>query len=308
MTAPGESGTAVVAVGGHESGYGRALAPLLRPGVTVSGPGRDLFRAVRELRGKDVPVCVVPMTLGRDPELIAETARTLRSLPVHERAGVHLAEGFGTAQHLTGWLRAAAGRVPARSALLVTAPSGDPFDDAELFRVARLVRQYGRHRLVEVALCGGDPGPAEGVHRCRQLGAGEVAVLSAAFTLPEVTGARAEPLLSASAVAGVLDVRVRDARHRWTEHGDDGLATGLEAARDHGHNHAHGPGTHQHGPGQEHGGPQTGVLPSHVPASGTGQFHPNDTGRPARGHGALHGAPGTGNATSLSALASRSTP
>ncbi|MEK8174376.1 hypothetical protein NKH77_51405 [Streptomyces sp. M19] len=37
-----------------------------------------------------------------------------------------LAEPFGTAEHLVGWLRAAAARMPEDRALLVTAPSGDP--------------------------------------------------------------------------------------------------------------------------------------------------------------------------------------
>lgn len=65
-----------------------------------------------------------------------------------------LAEPFGTSQHLVAWLRAAAGRVPETSALLVTAPSGDPFEDAELYRIAALVRRYGRSGLVEVAFTG----------------------------------------------------------------------------------------------------------------------------------------------------------
>lgn len=94
------------------------------------------------------------MTLGRDPELVADTARTLRAVPAAERGTTVLAEPFGTAQHLTGWLRAAAGRVPESCALLLTAPSGDPFEDAELYRIAALVRRYGRRGLVEVAFTG----------------------------------------------------------------------------------------------------------------------------------------------------------
>ena len=43
--------------------------------------------------------------------------------------------------------------------------SDDPFADAELFRRARLARQYGAPRLVEVAFDGGaDPDPDLAAH------------------------------------------------------------------------------------------------------------------------------------------------
>ncbi|MGC9494733.1 sirohydrochlorin chelatase [Streptomyces sp. WG7] len=245
--------------------------------------GRELFRRVRAVRARGEPVCVVPMTLGRDPELVADAARTLLGLSAEERAGTVLAEPFGTTEHLTGWLRAAATRVPETSALLVTAPSGDPFVDADLFRIARLVRQYGRHRTVEVALTGGDPDPAEGVRRCRALGAERVVLLPAAWAAPPVPDPEhcepGGPLLAASAVAGVLGARVAEAWHLRDRHGDDGLSRSLTAADAHGHSHSHGPGGHSHGPGGHSQGPgeyshgPSGRVPAHGlggPAQGPG--------------------------------------
>ncbi|MFD0226914.1 sirohydrochlorin chelatase [Streptomyces hirsutus] len=242
----------VVAVGGHESDGGRAVRGLLGPEVSCVAGGRELFRCVSASRARGEPVCVVPMTLGRDPELVADAARTLLALSAEDRDGTVLAEPFGTAGHLIGWLRAAASRVAADKALLVTAPSGGPFVDADLFRIARLVRQYGRHRTVEVALIGGDPDPAEGVRRCRALGERCVVLLSAAWVTPRTPDPEhcvpAGPLLSAPAVTGVLDARVREAWGRYDRLGDDGLSRGLSAAHDHGHAHSHGPDDHAHEP------------------------------------------------------------
>ena len=285
-------GSGVVAVCGHESDGGSALRDLLAPGPgptpgptpgPVPGPGefplslvtggRELLQCIRDLlrrQGPDdrqEPLCVVPMTLGRDPELVADAARTLLALPVEERDRVVLAEPFGTAQHLVGWLRAAANQVPVEAGLLVTAPSGGPFEDAELFRIARLVRQYGRHRIVEVAFTDGDPDPAEGARRCRLLGAQRVALLPAAFVQPQPQPqrqprpAQAEailpvgPLLPAPALLRVVDARVTAARSRRRDRGESGIAAGLSAAHGHGlsHSHSHGDqGDHGHSHG-DHG-------------------------------------------------------
>lgn len=275
---------AVIAVCGREAAYGRALDALVGPGVHVVPGGRELFRSVSAHLRRGEETAVVPMTLGRDPELVADTARILRAVPGGEQAATVLTEPFGTAQHLVGWLRAAAGRVPATSALLVTAPAGDPFEDAELYRIAALVRRYGRHALVEVAFTGGDPDPAEGVRRCGLLGAERVTLLPAGFAapeLPELSGAagpavdRAGPLVSASALRRVLAERVADARRRRSEQGDDGIAAGLTAAGNHGHSHTHPPGGghgHEHGSGHHHDhGP--GHSPTHqqLSADGAGQ-------------------------------------
>ncbi|MEW2070833.1 cobalamin biosynthesis protein CbiX [Streptomyces sp. NPDC007346] len=250
-----------VAVCGHEAEDGAALRDLAGPDVLVVTGGRELIRALARLRRAGEQACVVPMTLGRDPELVADTARTLRALPPLQTFGTLLAEPFGTDRHLIAWLRAAANRVPASSALLVTAPAADPFADAELYRIARLVRSHGAHRLVEVALTGGDPDPAEGVRRCALLGAPEVTLLTAGFApaeppgAPGLTVASAGPTVSRAALARVLAERVADARQRWNERRDDGIAGGLTAADDHGHNHTHPPGEghdHTHLPGEDH--------------------------------------------------------
>ncbi|MFD7868644.1 sirohydrochlorin chelatase [Streptomyces sp. NPDC059783] len=254
---------AVIAVRGHEAGHGSALDGLAADGVTVVPAGRALFRTVTAHGRRGEETVVVPMTLGREPGLVADTARTLRAVPPGARGTTLLAAPFGTAQHLVGWLRAAAGRVEESAALLITAPAGDPFEDAELHRVAALVRRYGRRGLVEVAFSGGDPDPAEGVRRCRLLGARRVALLPAAFAPPELPAADgtvpvdlAGPLLSPPALRRVLAERVSDARRRWREHGDDGVAAGLTAADDHGHSHTHPPGEdHGHGHAHHHAHP-----------------------------------------------------
>ncbi|MFJ4823027.1 cobalamin biosynthesis protein CbiX [Streptomyces bacillaris] len=299
-----------VAVCGHEAGYGEALHDLVGPDVLVVTGGRELIRALAGLRRSGERACVVPMTLGRDPELVADTARTLRALPSAQVFGALLAEPFGTDRHLIAWLRAAANRVPEASALLVTAPSGGLFEDAELYRIARLVRGHGAHRLVEVAFTGGDPDPAEGVRRCGLLGAPEVALLTAGFApveppdVPGVTAVSAGPTVSRAALARVLAERVADARQRWSVGRDDGIAGGLTAADDHGHNHTHPPGEghdhhHSHPPGADHGhdhhhshppGADRGHDHSHASGHGHGHHHPHE---PGGEHGHIH-LPGEG--------------
>ncbi|MEU8137382.1 cobalamin biosynthesis protein CbiX [Streptodolium elevatio] len=238
---------AVVAVGGHESADGAALSGTFGAGLAAVPCGRALHQHVSALlRDTDSPVCVVPMTLGRDPRMVADTARTLLALPRESRERVVLADGFGTTEHLTGWLRAAASRVPAEHGLLVAAPAGDAYDDAELFRVARLVWQYGRHRIVEVALLGGDPDPERGAERCRALGAAQVTALAASFVAPGLPDA--QPLLSPAAAARVLAARVDAALRRMRSAGDDGIGSALRAADHHGTSHSHGDGHgHAHG-------------------------------------------------------------
>ncbi|MFG2905738.1 cobalamin biosynthesis protein CbiX [Kitasatospora sp. NPDC048286] len=267
----------VVLAGGHESDGGRALATLVAtgPAVHAAAPaGRPLTEAVRSALAAagDGPVCVVPMTLGRDPGLIADTARALRWLAAGEGRGrLALTAPFGAADHLIGWLRAAAGAAP-DGAVLVTAPAAGPFEDAELFRIARLARQYGRHRWVEVAFDGGDPDPAEGAERCRLLGAREVTAVAASFgpalrtALPGVRDGG--PLLRPSAVAGVVAARTAAALH-LLGHGEDGILAGLDAEHGHGYAHSHGPGErhHQHH-GQhahQHGHTHDTREPAHTP-------------------------------------------
>ncbi|WP_051710428.1 sirohydrochlorin chelatase [Streptomyces sp. NRRL S-350] len=256
----------VVLAGGHESDGGRDLTALVAsapagavaPAVHAAAPaGRPLTEAVRSaLAAGDGPVCVVPMTLGRDPRLVADTARALRWLAAGEGRGrLALTAPFAAAEHLIGWLRAAA---PAQGgAVLVTAPAADPFEDAELFRIARLARQHGHHRWVEVAFEGGDPDPAEGAERCRLLGAPEVTAVPASFgpaLRTPVPGVRdGGPLLRPSAIAGVVAARTAAALH-LLGHGEDGILAGLDAEHGHGYAHSHGPGEahHHHGRDQSH--------------------------------------------------------
>nr|WP_255519129.1 cobalamin biosynthesis protein CbiX [Kitasatospora sp. SID7827] len=229
---------------------------LAGPDTTVVATGRELCRALAARPARQ-DTAVVPMTLGRDPELAADAARAVRALPPEglRDAPVAVAEPFGDAGHLVGWLRAAASTAPAEAALLLTAPGGDPYQDAELYRIAHLVRRYGRHRLVECALLGGDPDPAEGLRRCVLLGARQVAVLSASFRPPDPPPAPARttvldagPLLGPAALAAVLAARATAAVRRRRAGGGDGLAAALAAAEGHGpaHGHDHGPGGHHH--------------------------------------------------------------
>ncbi|MFD7032395.1 sirohydrochlorin chelatase [Streptomyces sp. NPDC059917] len=255
---------AVVLGAGHEGGAALGAVPA----------GRPLTEAVAAaLAASSGPVCVVPMTLGRDRKLIADCARALRWLARAEGPGgaggaggagrLVLAPPFATADHLTAWLRTAALRAvrsaPRTSAVLVTAPTAGPFEDADLFRVARLVRQYGAHRWVEVAFDGGDPDLAEGAERCRRLGARHVALVRAAFAPPDDGAAARDadvvdtgPLLGAAAIEEVLRARVAHALHGLA-HGDDGTGAGLDAEHGHGYAHAHGPdGAHDHAHGPAH--------------------------------------------------------
>ena len=298
-------GSGVVAVCGHESEGGGALRALLAAGsgpgpdagpgelpVSLVTGGRELLQCVRDLLrrqeagDRQEPLCVVPMTLGRDPELVADAARTLLALSVEERERVVLADPFGTAQHLVGWLRAAANQVPVEAGLLVTAPSGGPFEDAELFRIARLVRQYGRHRIVEVAFTDGDPDPAEGVRRCRLLGAERVALLPAAFVQPRPRPADAGaivpvgPLLSAPALLRVVDARVTAARSRRRDRGESGMAAGLSAAHGHGLGHAHSHGEHDHGEHHSHSHSHSHDHSDVPPVRDQSPQFPGDSGKP----------------------------
>jgi len=238
---------AVVIVGGHEDGAGVAVdslagyGPLLR----AASARRELDETVHQaLDSFDLPVCVVPMTLGRDPRLVADTARTLTSLPRGAAASrVVLAEPFGNATLLTGWLRVAvAGAVRQHGgtdlAMLVTANAANRFDDAELFRIAHLVKVQEGAPWVEVAFHGGGPDLAEGVDRCGRLGACRVAVIPADFGLATDTPMPGVivggPLLAPSAISGMLATRVAGAMLKLSQ-GDDGIAAGLDADHVHGH-------------------------------------------------------------------------
>jgi sirohydrochlorin cobaltochelatase len=255
--------TTVLLSCGHESVGGTALPELTRP-AEVLPAGRVLSEAVSTaLQRAPRPVCVVPMTLGRDPRLVAESARALRWAAAESGHPhrVALTAPFGTTDHLTAWLRSAAlrfERVPgAVRGLLIAAPTGGPFDDAELFRIARLVRQYGRHQLVEVAFAGGDPDITEGIERLTRLGAERVGLISAGFgpVCPETGNASAPvddagPLLGSAMISRVVQARVAAALDGLASD-EDGIAAGLHAEHGHGYAHSHQPAMHTH-PHTEH--------------------------------------------------------
>lgn len=253
-----ERAGALVLVGGHESAGGAALRPLEgRLGLdgvptTITRAGRPLERTLEQALGerrRDRPVVVLPMTLGRDPQLVGDTARTVRWVAARQADGaVALAPAFGTADHLVSWLRAACLRLGDRSAAaLISAAASNPFDDADLHRIAALVRVHASGRLVEVGLRGRDGrGLLTGIDRCRRLGAATVVVLPADFGKP--AGAAA-PLLSIAAIAVVLTARVATATHRLAQHGDDGVTVARDADHHHGFAHAH---DHDHLPAHDH--------------------------------------------------------
>lgn len=253
---------ALVLVGGHESAGGRELPPLqlhergalvgVRSRVAASGRELELaLTAALAESGAGRPVVVLPMTLGRDPRLVSDTARTVRWAARGEHAGrIALAPPFGSSDHLVGWLRAACRelRDDAGTAVLIAAAPADPFDDAELHRVAALVRTHSGHRLVEVGLRSPSGELYDGLDRCRRLGASRVAVVPAELRLRDDA---ATPLLSPAVIAGVVAERVQAACHRLLAHGDDGVAAALAADHVHGFAHSHA-NDHDHAHPHEH--------------------------------------------------------
>ncbi|MDL4775852.1 MULTISPECIES: sirohydrochlorin chelatase [Thermomonosporaceae] len=244
----------VVLVGGHETLAAGGEGGAGGPDGTADGPIPDVIGTGRELYAAAAlpgPLAVVPMTLGRDPGLAAHAAQTLGRLAGHRAPGeLLLTRPLGTPTHLVGWLRAAAGRTPEGHAALITAPASSPEQDAELFRIARLVRQYSALRWAEVALSGGDPDVPEAVDRCRRLGAHGVTVVPASFVgrraLGLDTSARGRapavryggPLLAPAALRRLVAERVAVAERHWDLGGGDGLAA-AGTAHHHDHDHVH---------------------------------------------------------------------
>ena len=258
----------MVLVGGHESGNGADLAfvPDLMPGALVTPAGRPLHNLLTQLLGRSreapgslpQPVVVQPMTFGRNPTLVADTAKTLHWLSGQDgtsdaAAPLALADPFGTSDHLTAWLRTAATEVRRRTpdaAVLITADASNPFDDAELHRIAHLVRTHGAGNLVETAAVEDADALRKAVQRLRLLGSKQTVVVPAGFRrepfvhgepvpfgVGDFSGTRFYgPLLSEQAVLRVVRERVRGALHALG-HGRTGIDAGLLA--DHGHGYAH---------------------------------------------------------------------
>lgn len=279
----------MVLVGGHESNNGADLSFVKDhiPDTHITAAGRPLHNTLTQLQrsGKGAgahaaPIVVLPLTFGRNPTLVADTAKTLHWLGAQaaDRDGgvpLALADPFGTRDHLTAWLRAAATEVHRRSpqaALLITADAANPFDDAELYRIAHLVRTHGAGIPVETATVEDTGGLLEAVQRLRLLGSTETVVVPAGFQRePYVHGQEVPfgedsfadtrfygPLLSEQAVLRVIRERVRDALHALG-HGRTGIDAGLQA--DHGHGYAHSHAfeesnghshTHPHGTSGDH--------------------------------------------------------
>jgi len=177
--------------------------------------------------------------------MVAETAKTLRWLTSEDGRGrVALCSTLGTPAHLVAWLRHAATLTARRSphtTLILAAHAANPFDDAELYRLAHLVRVHGAVGAVEVACVQDARDVDAAVERARVLGADDVVVVPAGFErgLPAEVRARVSffgPLVSDQALVRVVRDRVADVVHEL-RHGDDGIDAGLLA--DHGHGYAH---------------------------------------------------------------------
>lgn len=242
----------VVLVGGHESSYGAAL-PALNPyagPATVTAAGGPLQHVVtRLLDATSGPVVVVPMTFGRDLRMVADTAKTLRWLSVGDLPRVALAQPFGTVSHLTAWLRRAATQIHAASpdaAVVLTADAADPFDDAELHRVAHLVRTFGACSEIDVGIVD-TRGRTPVIARLQQLGYTEIVLVPAGFdrhgsaVSPDDVTSQARfygPLMSEQAITSVVRQRLDTALDRLA-HGDTGITAGVQADHDHGYAHSH---------------------------------------------------------------------
>lgn len=269
---------ALVLVTGHESrdvpDFAAATEDL--PVEVVVCTRRVVHHQVGELLGRTDLVAVLPMTWGRDPVLVADTAKALQWFASTERTAprIMLCAGLGTPDHVVAHLRRAV-RETATSrpgaGVVITAPSENPFDDAELHRLAHLVRAHGAGVEVEVACL--RPGREQedldhAVARFRRLGTDEVVVVPAGFARSCAASASSEgvhfhgPLLNDASLGRTIAARLGEARLRLGS-GDDGITEGLLADHGHGYAHSHAvtgevPGPdhdhdHDHGHGHGHG-------------------------------------------------------
>lgn len=279
--------TVLVLVGGHEAAGGSDLEIFSTrlPDLVVTPPGRRLHAVVSSaLSRPDAQVVVLPMTFGREPTMVADAAKTLRWLATGDAAGrVALAQPFGTLDHLIAWLRRAATVIATTSpgaGVVITARKSNPFDDAELHRVAHLVRTHGAGNEVEVACVATDADVAGSVVRLRLLGTPRAVIVPAGFARTfeadfsgDLAGASFYgPLMSENAVLQVISTRTRAAEHELS-HGRDGIEEGLGA--DHGHGYAH----------------------SHAFEADTAPGHSHSHGHSHHTHDAAHRLPEQGHAT-----------
>lgn len=269
-----ERAAQVVLVGGHESADGAELARFGTDldGVLTASPGRAFHNSLVTALDEGRTVVVVPMTFGRNPTMVADAAKTLKWLNGTYPGRIALSAPFGQIDHLTSWLRTAANRAKVQetaSALLIVAPKSNPFDEAELHRIAYLVATHGALTEVAVAIGDDEAAVAVGIQRLRKLGFERVVTVPAGFAerLPESDAAYAGPLMSDASVARVIRTRVNEALASL-RNGHDGIDAGLDADHGHGyahshafdesqgtgHGHTHGHGGHSHGhAGHSHG-------------------------------------------------------
>ena len=218
------------------------------------------------------------MTFGRNPTMVADTAKTLKWLGAKHPGRLALAASFGTIDHLTAWLRTAANAARAadpETGLVVVAARSNPFDEAELHRVAYLVATHGAAAEVFPAIVDDAVGVGPVVERLRRWGIERITVVPAGFAAESTEalgdGVRfAGPLMSDAAIARVVRTRVTAAMEDLTA-GHDGIAAGLDADHGHGYAHSHafeeGGHTHTHSHGGGH---------AHTHADGTTHHHDHD--------------------------------
>lgn len=278
-----------ILVGGHESADGADLVRLesVADGYRVARPGRHFHNIVSEALSAGRTVVVVPMTFGRNPTMVADAAKTLKWLGAKHPGRLALSNSFGSIDHLTARLRTAANTVRADdpdAAIVAVARRSNPFDEAELHRVAYLVSTHGAADEVFPAIADDAVAVAPVIARLRRLGIERVALVPAGFAatldlsaLPpsEEVVRFAGPLMTDTAIARIVRDRVSAALAGLAE-GSDGIDAGLDA--DHGHGYAHSHAFEDGGSPHTHGGhphPHPHGHP-HTHADGTTHSHDHD--------------------------------
>lgn len=284
---------AVLLVGGHESADGEDLARLRGAGLDAAptAAGRALHDKTARLLDGGRTVVVVPMTFGRDVTMVADAAKTLKWLAANHRGRIALAGSFGTADHLGAWLRTAANRAGAvdpSTVMLVQIPRSNPFDEAEMSRIAYLVGAYGALPEIGVTVGLDAASAARSVDRMHRLGHPSVAIVPGGFAaaplVPRHDGASsAGPLMTDASITRIVRERVAEALADLAA-GDDGIESGLLADHGHGYAHSHAfeeGGSHSHGHAHQHSH-QHGHPHEHVHEHGTADAvehgHPHEHG------------------------------
>lgn len=269
-------GNCVVLVGGHESAGGKALTALVAPveaylrqngqdyAVRTAGVGRSLHVRVTDALDKYDQVVVVPMTFGLNPTLVADCAKTLRWLARDCPDRIVLTDPFAGADLLGAWLRQCANnavKMNPDAVLLIIAPKSNPFDEAQLHRIAYLVGTHSAINRVQVVVADSAEQVKNAVRELQTLGYKDLYAVTAGFSDIAALVAGTEvydlgALMSPSAVAKIVHKRIEEGIHLLS-HGDNGIEVGLEADHGHGYAHSHafeeGQSGHSHSHGHSHG-------------------------------------------------------